>query len=84
MCKVAGQVRKMGHAPYVPALDLLLGVINGDWAEEEYRGLGMEFMEVCDAVLVISMSWGVEEELKEARKLCIPVYYSLLELAHGN
>ena len=84
MCKVAGQIRKMGHAPYVPALDLLLGVINGDWAEKEYRGLGMEFMEVCDAVLVISTSWGVEEELEEARKLCIPIYYSIVALYHGS
>ncbi len=81
MCKVAGQVRKMGHAPFVPALDFLLGAVNGDWAEEEYRGIGMEFMEVCDAVLVISDSWGVQQEVKEAKRLCIPVYYFLEELS---
>ena len=80
MCIVAGKLRKMGHAPFVPALDLLLGVINGDWSEEEYRDTGMEFMGVCDAVLVISFSWGVQREIKEANKLCLPIYYSLNRL----
>ena len=83
ICKVAGEVRKMGFAPYVPALDLLLGVVNGDWIEENYRGLGMEFLEICDAMLVISNSWGVQEEIKEAKRLCLPIYYSLEEL-HGS
>jgi len=80
MCKVASQVRKVGHHPFVPALDLLLGAINGDWTEEDYRGIGMAFLEVCDAVLVISDSWGVQKEIKRARELNIPIYYSMEEL----
>ena len=80
MCKIAGEVRKAGFTPYVPALDLLLGIVNGDWVEEDYKGEGLEFMEVCDAVLVISFSWGVRKEVEEAKRLFIPVYYSLKEL----
>lgn len=80
MCRVAGELRKLGYAPFVPALDFILGVVNGDWVEEDYRELGMEFLEVCDAVLVISNSWGVEQEIAEARRLCLPIYYSLAEL----
>lgn len=80
MCKVAGQLRKLGHAPFVPALDFLLGVINGDWAEETYRGLGMEFLDVCDALLVISDSWGARREVEYAKEHCIPIYYSIEEL----
>ncbi len=79
MCKIAGELRKRGHIPFVPALDILLGIVNGDWIEEEYREIGMEFLEVCDAVLVISDSWGVQQEIKEAKSLFIPVYYSLEE-----
>jgi len=80
MCQVASEVRKKGYAPYVPALDFALGMINGNWVEEDYRGLGMEFMEVCDAVLVISDSWGTQKEIEKAKELFIPVYYSLAEL----
>ena len=80
MCRIAGQIRKKGFAPFVPALDFLLGAINGDWTEDDYRGLGMEFLDICDAMLVISFSWGVEQEIKRAKELCIPIYYSLEEL----
>ena len=80
MCKVASEVRKLGHFPFVPALDLLLGVINGDWDEEDYRGVGMAFLEVCDAVLVISQSWGVAKEIERANELGIPVYYRMEDL----
>lgn len=77
MCRVASAVRRLGHYPYVPALDFLLGVIAGDWSEDDYRGIGMCFLEVCDYVLVISESWGALQEIKKARELGIPVIYSL-------
>ena len=80
MCKAAGRVRRLGFYPFVPALDFLLGAVNGDWQEEEYRGIGMAFLEVCDAVLVISDSWGVQKEIAKAKELHIPVYYSVAEL----
>lgn len=73
-------MRKAGFAPFVPALDLLLGVINGDLGEEDFRETGMEFLEVCDAMLVVSWSWGVQKEIEEAWRLGIPIYYSLEEL----
>jgi hypothetical protein len=74
MCKVASMVRKAGGYPYVPALDLLLGVSCGDWTEDMYRGIGLAFLEVCDIVLVISWSWGVKQEVKRAEELGIPVF----------
>ena len=77
MCKVASRVRKAGHHPFVPCLDLLLGAVNGDWNEEDYRGIGMSFLEVCDAVLVISESSGVAREVKRAKELGIPVYFDI-------
>jgi len=81
MCRIASEVRKMGHYPFVPALDLLLGVINGDWDEEDYRGVGIAFLEVCDAVLVISDSYGVSREVERAKTLGIPVYYDIENLS---
>jgi len=83
MFRVAGVLRKMGFTPYVPAWDLLCGLVNGNWNEEEYRGIGLDFMEVCDAVLVISDSRGVQREVKCANELGIPVYHSLGEILDG-
>ena len=80
MCKIASEVRKLGYYPYVPGLDLLLGIINGDWNEEDYRGSGLAFLGVCDAVLVTSVSYGVEREITEAHTLGIPVFFDIMSL----
>ena len=80
MCKIASLVRRRGHSPYVPGLDLLMGLVAGDWEEGDYRGMGMGFLEVCDAVLVISDSWGVQQEIGRADRLHIPVYFSLEDI----
>ncbi len=77
MCKVASAVRKKGHYPYVPAMDFILGMVNGDWGEDDYRELGYEFLKVCDAVLVISDSWGVQQEIALAQSQGIPIYYHI-------
>lgn len=81
MCKVASSVRKLGYYPFVPALDLLLGVVNGDWDEDMYRGIGMAYLEACDVMLVISRSWGVDKEIERAEELGIPVAYEIGELS---
>ncbi len=80
MLEVACHIRKMGYAPYVPALDFQIGIVNGDWNEQDYRGISDEFLPVCDAVLVISDSWGVQREIKSAHNFNIPVFYSIEEL----
>ncbi len=80
MVMAASEVRRMGHSPYVPALDFVLGIIAGDWTENDYRGISDEFLTVCEAVLVIGRSWGVDREIELAAKLGIPVYYTLNEI----
>ncbi len=83
MCVIAGQIRKLGHEPFIPGLDFLVGVVCGDWVEEDYRGMSDAFLPVCEAVLVISMSWGVQGEIELAKSLGIPVYYSIDDLPIG-
>ena len=80
MCKVAGELRSLGFSPYVPGVDFVVGMVNGDWVEEDYRGESNEFLKVCQAVLVISDSWGVQQEIKLAREWGIPVFHSIQEL----
>jgi len=80
MCKIASEVRKKGHAPYIPGIDFLVGVIAGDWEEDDYRNTSMEFLLVCDAILVVRQSWGVVQETKIAKKAGLVVFYSLEEI----
>lgn len=68
---------KAGHAPFIPALDLVTGIAAGDMEEEDYRRVDIEFMIACDAVVVISHSSGVERELGIADAMGIPVYEGL-------
>jgi len=80
MCQIASEIRRLGYFPYVPGMDLMLGLVNGDWEEEDYRGIGMSFLEVCDAVYVIAGSWGVQKEIDRAKELGIPVFYNMNEM----
>lgn len=84
MCEAASIIRRKGHIPFVPGLDFLIGVVVGDWKEEDYRGLGMSFLEVCDAVFVISFSWGVRKEITRAEELGIPIYYNIEEVPNAE
>lgn len=77
MCKTASELRKLGYFPYVPGMDFMLGFVDGGWVEDDYRGIGYAFLEVCDAVLVISESWGVKREVAHASQLGIPVFYGI-------
>jgi hypothetical protein len=80
MCQAASAVRKLGHYPYIPGIDFLVGVVAGDWVENDYRGGSDGFLEVCDAILVISMSWGVKRELEIAKGLGLIIYTNVRDI----
>lgn len=80
MGAIAAILRRNGISPFVPGADIIMGMINGHWSLDDYRETSQEFMEVCDAVLVISHSDGVQKEIEAAQKLCIPVYFDLQQL----
>lgn len=84
MCKAASAVMRKGHCPYVPCLDLLLGVVDGDWEEDDYRTINLGFLKVCDAVLVISKSFGVEQEVKLAKSLGLKIYSNIGEVPYAG
>jgi hypothetical protein len=74
------EVSKGKMIPYVPCLDFLLGFWSGDMTEEQCRAMGTGFLEVCDAMLVVSVSRGVQAEVKRAGELGIPVFGELCDL----
>ena len=84
MCKVARILQKRGHAPYIPALDLLYGLVLGNIHEEDYRGMGIEFLKVCDAMFIINWSSGVKREVEVAKEIGLPIYNTIAEVPDGR
>ena len=79
----AEKVRKTGVAVYVPCNDFLQGVIIGDWTYEDYVENTMAFLEICDAISLTpgwKTSKGTRKEIKKAKKLGIPVLYTISDL----
>jgi len=77
MCEAAIALIRKGHAPYVPALDILLGIVGGDLQEVEFRSVGLCFLIVCDAVVIISEGQGVRLEEEIGKELGKPIFYGV-------
>jgi len=80
MLKIAIAIRKKGHYPYVPALDILLGFVAGDWEYQDYFELNKAFLSCCDALFFIAPSPGASKELKLARELGLKIFYDIKEI----
>lgn len=80
MFRAAIEVQRKGHYPYVPGLDIFLGIEAGDWERDDYQLTSLAFLEVCDAILIVAMSEGVARELKRAEELGLKVYYNIEEV----
>ena len=75
-----GVLNGLRAIPYIPALDLLLGIWSTNMTEEQYRVCSMSFLEVCDAIYVTSESKGVLSEVERAKELWMPVLRSHTEV----
>ena len=83
MIKCANQIRKENFAPFVPCFDILLGLVAGDIGLGEYYKIGLAWLSVSDALLVLpdsEDSKGTQAEIKKAIELNIPVFYTIGEL----
>jgi hypothetical protein len=73
-----------GHAPFIPHVSHYFDA----WAQsqgivvpyESYMAWDAAFLKVCDGVLVLGHSPGVEQERAEAERLGLPIYYSLADV----
>lgn len=80
MIKQAERVRKAGFAVFVPGIDLLMGVVMGDWEYKDYFDNSQPWLVASDAIFVTpgwERSEGTKREIKYAESLGIPVYYDL-------
>lgn len=66
--------------PFCPWLDyqFFLTPDGGLITERQIRDYSMEWLRVCDAVFIVNEDWersfGVREEIKEAKKIGLPVF----------
>lgn len=71
------QVRRAGHAPYVPHLDFLWGLLV-PVAYPDWLALDHEWLKVCDALIRIpGESPGADKEVEWAMAQGIPVYFGV-------
>ena len=85
---LAYQAFKAGFAPFVPWHDAdfaMLGAMFGDqFTVKDFYEYSMEYLRISDAVLVeprgADGSRGTQMELDEAKRLGIPIFWSLEKL----
>lgn len=78
MMEQAERVRKMGFSVFVPCLDILMGLMTGEWNYEDYFQNSQPWLEVSHAMLVghgASSSNGTKKEMERADKAGIPVFF---------
>jgi len=78
MIKWAEKVRRLGYSVFVPGIDFLCGLVNGDWDYLDYFNNSQPWLEVADIMFVVpgyEKSAGTKKEIERAESLNIPVYY---------
>jgi hypothetical protein len=83
MVKAALEIRKRGYSVFVPCLDLVMGIVDGNMSYEDYTANNKAWVEVSDAVYVIpgsDESRGTQEEIALALRLGIPVIRNIRDL----
>lgn len=76
MIVMADKIRQMGFSVFIPCLDLLAGVVAGDYEYPDYAGNNMAWLERSDIVFVLpnsEESKGTQAEITRAMELGIPV-----------
>ena len=79
MVKDAEEVRKAGFAIFVPGIDLLCGLVHGDWNYKDYFDNSQPWLDASHAVYVRSKDWekssGTSKEVLRAKNQNIPVFF---------
>jgi hypothetical protein len=83
-CNAGDVILAKGHIPFIPHLSHLWHLISPK-SYEEWLRIDMALLDMCDALVRLpGESPGADREVKEAEKLCIPVYYGLEEVPNGE
>jgi len=83
MIKYGNQIRKRGYSSFIPCLDYIIGIIDGDLEYKDYFDNNIPWLLSSDAVFVCpnwQTSYGTKKEIKLAEKHNIPIFYNLEKL----
>jgi len=77
MMKTAEEVRKVGYSVFVPCIDLLMGIMFGDYDYPDYFNNSQPWIEVADGIFLVpgwETSSGTKKEIELAKSRGIPVF----------
>lgn len=80
MITAANIIRKAGFSVYIPCLDFVSGIVDGEMEYADYFENNMPWLDVCDCLYVLPSykdSQGTRIEIQRAIELGKPVYYSI-------
>ena len=83
MLAVGNMIRKRGFSVFVPALDVLMGFLDGKMDYEDYFENNIEWLKVTDYMLVLpgwEHSSGTQKEMEIAESHNIPILFDLFSL----
>lgn len=83
--RLGDELLNLGHTPYVPHAVCALWQTVAPRSEEDWIRFDLAWLRQCDAVIRIEgESAGADQEVTEACRLGIPVYYSVAELLQAQ
>ena len=77
MIKTAIKIQRLGCAVFVPCLDLLTGIVAGNYEYNDYFDNNAEYLKVCDGIYIVEKSdysVGTQKEKQMATELDIPIF----------
>ena len=77
MIRYADKVRRAGFSVFIPCLDLLTGIVFGDYEYEDYFGNNVEWLKKADGMFLVpgwENSEGTRAEMEIATSLDIPIF----------
>ena len=79
MILLANAAREAGFAVFVPGIDILQGLLAGNWTYRQYFDNSQPWLRSSDAILVVEEGWrtstGTLREIETAKTHNIPVFY---------
>ena len=85
MIRLANDAREAGFAVFVPCIDLLQGLVAGNWTYRQYFDNSQPWLRASDAILVVKEGYrnskGTMREIDTAKQHDIPVFFCLEDMA---
>jgi hypothetical protein len=83
MIKTAREVRSAGYAVYVPCLDFLEGLVDGNFEYDDYFDNSQPWIEASDGIFLTpgwETSEGTKREIERAKNNNLPVFDNIREM----